>query len=281
MSVQILDIVLYSHDGRRRVLPLKPGKVNIITGAVKTGKSALSEIIDYCFGSDDCHVAHGPLRLHVAWYGLRLQLASGQAFVARRCPPPRAQTSDEYFIATGCTVPVPDAKDLRQTTNLKGATTTLTSWVGIRDNLHAPSSDQKRPALSATVRHALALCRQQQDEITSKKHLFHGTSNNWFAQALKDTFPYLLGAVDEEHVRKQGELRRVREQLRAFERRLTEIKSLRGDGATKADALLAQARDAGLSGAVTSTWDDAVSVHSGTSAGTGTTADRRVAGRAD
>ncbi|WP_159396745.1 hypothetical protein [Sorangium cellulosum] len=93
MSVQILDIVLYSHDGRKRVLPLKAGKVNIITGASQTGKSALSDIIDYCFGSDECHVAHGPLRLCVAWYGLRLQLALGQAFIARRCPPPKSRTT--------------------------------------------------------------------------------------------------------------------------------------------------------------------------------------------
>jgi hypothetical protein len=258
VSVQILDIVLYSHDGRKRVLSLKPGKVNVITGAPQTGKSAISDIIDYCFGSGECHIAHGPLRLHVSWYGLRLQLASGQAFVARRCPAPKAQTSDEYFIATARTVSVPEAKDLRATTNLKGATTTLTSWVGIRDNLHEPPAGQKRAALSATVRHALALCLQQQDEITSKKHLFHGTTDHWFAMALKDTLPFLLGAVDDDHVRRQGELRRLREQLRALERRLAEIKSLRGDGATKADALLAQARDTGLSNAVTTTWEDAV-----------------------
>jgi len=127
MSVQILDIVLYSHDAEKRVLSLKPGKVNIITGASQTGKSALSDIIDYCFGSSECHVAHGPLRLHVAWYGLRLQLASGEAFVARRCPPPRAQSSTDYFIATGRPVKVPEASELRATTNLEGATTTLTS----------------------------------------------------------------------------------------------------------------------------------------------------------
>ncbi len=259
MSVQILDIVLYSHDGRQRVLSLKPGKVNIITGASQTGKSALSDIIDYCFGSDECHIAHGPLRLCVAWYGLRLQLASGQAFIARRCPPPKGQTSEDFLIVTGRTVKLPDAKELRQTTNLKGARTTLTSWVGIRDNLHEPPAGQKRPALSATIRHALALCLQQQDEITSKKHLFHGANDHWAALALKDTLPYFLGAVDDDYVRKQGELRRFREQLRAVERRLAEIAALRGDGATKADALLAQARDAGLSNAVTSAWEDAVS----------------------
>jgi ABC-type lipoprotein export system ATPase subunit len=46
MSMQILDIVLYSHDGRRRVVSLKPGLVNVITGASKSGKSALIDIVD-------------------------------------------------------------------------------------------------------------------------------------------------------------------------------------------------------------------------------------------
>jgi len=256
MSVQILDIVLYSHDGRQRALTLKAGRVNVITGASKTGKSALIDIVDYCFGSGECRVPHGPIRQCVAWFGVRLQLTSGQAFVARRCPPPKGTSSEDFFIATGGTVDLPSATELRQTTNSKGAIALLTSWVGIRDNLHETPPGQKRPSLSATVRHALALCFQRQDEIIRRQQLFHGTDDSFFAQALKDTLPYLLGAVDDEHVRKQAEFRRLRDQLRAVERRLAEIAALRGDGATKADALLAQARDAALSNAVTTSWED-------------------------
>lgn len=259
MSVQILDIVLYSHDGRRRALPLKAGRVNVITGASKTGKSALIDIVDYCFGSGECRVPHGPIRHCVAWFGIRLQLSSGQAFIARRCPPPKGASSEDFFISTGGTVDLPSSPELRQTTNAKGALALLTSWVGIRDNLHETPPGQKRPSLSATVRHALALCFQRQDEIIRRQQLFHGTDDSFFAQALKDTLPYLLGAVDDDHVRKQAELRRLREQLRAVERRLAEIAALRGDGATKGDALLAQARDAGLSSTVTASWEATVS----------------------
>ncbi|MFP2895285.1 DUF3732 domain-containing protein [Corallococcus sp. 4LFB] len=259
MSVQILDIVLYSHDGRQRALPLKAGQVNVITGASKTGKSALIDIVDYCFGSGECRVPHGPIRHCVAWFGVRLQLASGQAFVARRCPPPKGASSEDFFVVTGATVELPSATALRQTTNTKGALALLTSWVGIRDNLHETPPGQKRPSLSATVRHALALCFQRQDEIIRRQQLFHGTDDSFFAQALKDALPYLLGAVDDEHVRKQAELRRLRDQLRAVERRLAEIAALRGDGASKADALLAQARDAGLSNAVTTSREETIS----------------------
>ena len=53
MSFQILDIVLYSKKGESRVVQLQPGALNIITGASKTGKTALIEIIDYCLGSSE------------------------------------------------------------------------------------------------------------------------------------------------------------------------------------------------------------------------------------
>ena len=55
MTMQILDIVVYSHHGEKRILPLKAGAVNIITGASKTGKSALIDIVDYCYGAGECN----------------------------------------------------------------------------------------------------------------------------------------------------------------------------------------------------------------------------------
>lgn len=258
MTMQILDIVVFSHHGQQRVLPLKTGAVNIITGASKTGKSALVDIVDYCFGAGECRVPEGPIRRSVSWFGLRLQLDSGQAFIARRCPDARSVSSEDCFVEVGDRVDVPDAGALRQTMNTKGLGALLTGWSGIHDNIHEPLPGQTRPALSANVRHALGLCFQPQDEIIRRQQLFHGAADNFFAQALKDTLPYFLGAVDDEFVQKREELRRVREQLRACERQLTELLSLRGSGTSKAATLLAQARDVGLSSSDANTWDDTV-----------------------
>jgi len=257
--MQILDIVVYSHHGESRVLSLNVGAVNIITGGSKTGKSALVDIVDYCFGSDECRVPEGPIRRCVSWFGVRLQLTDGQAFVARRCPGPRAASSQDCFVELGDTVAVPEMTALRQTTNTKGLGSLLTSWSGIRDNIHEPPPCQTRRPLSATVRHGLALCFQPQDEIIRRQQLFHGAADNFFAQSLKDTLPYFLGAVDDEFVRQREELRRLREQLRACERQLAELTALRGDGISKAAMLLAQARDAGLSVVEAGTWEETVS----------------------
>ena len=258
MTIQILDIVVFSHHSESRVLSLNAGAVNVITGASKTGKSALVDIVDYCFGAGECRVPEGPIRRSVSWFGLRLQLESGQAFVARRCPGHRALSSEECFIEVGDEVEVPGAAALRQTTNTKGLGSLLTSWSGIHDNVHEPPAGQTRNALSATVRHALALCFQPQDEIIRRQQLFHGAADNFFAQSLKDTLPYFLGAVDDEFVRKREELRRLRGELRAYDRQLAELSALRGDGMSKAATLLAQARDVGLSAAVTDAWEEII-----------------------
>ena len=258
MTMQILGIVVFSHHGRHRVLPLKAGAVSIITGASKTGKSALIDIVDYCFGAGECRVPEGPIRRSVSWFGLLLQLESGQAFIARRCPDARSGSSEDCFVEVGDRVDVPDASALRRTMNTQGLGALLNGWCGIHDNIHEPLPGQTRPALSANVRHALGLCFQPQDEIIRRQQLFHGTADNFFAQALKDTLPYFLGAVDDEFVRKREELRRVREQLRACERQLTELRSLQGSGTSTAVTLLAQARDVGLSSSDANTWNDAV-----------------------
>jgi len=82
MSFQILDIVLYGFNQQRRVLSLRPGQLNIITGASKTGKTALIEIVDYCMGSSECRIPEGVIRRAVEWVGVRLSVRDGHVFVA-------------------------------------------------------------------------------------------------------------------------------------------------------------------------------------------------------
>ena len=56
MQFQILKIVLWPSRGGLppRVVALRKGCVNVISGASRTGKSAIIPIIDYCLGSDRC-----------------------------------------------------------------------------------------------------------------------------------------------------------------------------------------------------------------------------------
>src|SRR5438876_3046450 len=156
VSFQIRDIILFSHDGKRRVLPLRTGQINIITGASKTGKSALMQIVDYCLGSSSCEIPEGVIRRAVQWFGLRLQLRAGQAFVGRRAPGRGAAASSEVYYATASELDIPEPSDLRQTTNVDTLVQLLSEASGIGPNIHEPPPGQTRRPLTANIRHALA-----------------------------------------------------------------------------------------------------------------------------
>lgn len=244
--IQIRTIVLYSHDGRLRLIPLELGKPNIITGESKAGKTAITDIVDYCFGSSTCNVPEGKVRRNVAWFGLVLQMGEMQAFVARLVPVGNGKSSESVYFETAIEVEPPDFGKLRQNTNSAGLQQLLGSWAGISDYLHEPPTGQTRDTLSPTIRHAIALCLQAQGEIAQREYLFHGANDNFVKQALKDTLPYFLGAVPEEYVAQRQRLKEVRMEIRQIERRLADAKSIAGEGAGRADMLLSEAKAQGL-----------------------------------
>ncbi len=260
MSIQILDIVLYSTKGARRVLSLRPGEMNIITGDSKTGKSALISIVDYCLGSSKCAVPEGVIRNNVAWYGVRFTDGSSQHFVARRSPDPQKDTTSDAFYAVAAEVEIPEAEQLNATTNIDTIVERLTNVVGIGLNLHEPPEGQTRDPLSAKLRHALAFVFQPQNEISQPGHLFHKQSDNWVAQAIKDTLPYFLGAVDDDFVAKKTKLKDLRRKLRDRERSLGRLEAIAGEGLGNAAALLSETRDVGILAADASptTWEEAI-----------------------
>lgn len=245
--IQIRAVVTYSHDGRHRVVPFEPGRVNIISGDSRTGKSAILGIIDYCFGAKEIDVPEGKVRRNVAWFALLLQTPRGQAFVARQLPIGDGKSNEAVYVQTDTEVFIPPASALRQTTNREGLRSLLASWTGLSDYLHEPPPGQTRDALAATISHALTFCFQSQNEIAQRKHLFHGSSDRFVAQAIKDTLPYFLGAVNDDYVANQQELKRVRAEIRQIVRRLAEAAAIRGDGVGRADTLLAEAKSVGMS----------------------------------
>jgi hypothetical protein len=244
--MQILDIVLYGHTGQRRILSLRTGSLNIITGINKTGKSALIDIVDYCLGRSECNIPEGTILDKVAWFGLRLQFPSGQMFLARQNPTVLNQTTtNRMFISQADVVPIPDSIVAPNTT-ADSVETTLTNKLGIAPNLNTPRQGHTRDPLSANIRHALLFCFQQQGEISSKSILFHRQGDDFMSNAIRDTLPYFLGAIREDRLALEQQLERARRELRVAEQSLREIEAVKGEGASKAVGLLSEARQVGI-----------------------------------
>jgi hypothetical protein len=184
LSIQILDIVLYSLQSERRLLSFRLGEMNIITGNSETGKSALISIVDYCLGSSSCTVPAGVIRNSVSWYALRITDGTAEHFIARRAPDSGRTTNSDAYYTLGSTLSIPTADELSATTNIDTVVERLKNIVGINLNIHEPPEGQTRAPLTTTLRHALAFVFQPQNEISQPGFLFHSQSDNWVAQAI-------------------------------------------------------------------------------------------------
>lgn len=244
--MQIREIVLYGYNGKVRHLPFLLGKVNIITGKSKSGKSVVGDIIDYCLGGDSCNIADGVVRDNVAWYGLLLQFDKERVFVARKNPDKGQQTTGFCYIEVGEKIEVPEKNDFTSNANVAGIEEALTQRIGISENLNIPPEGQSRLPLAANIRHALYYCFQGQDEIAAKNFLFHHQSEDYITQAIKDTIPYFLGAISEEALTLENERSILKRKLTLAKRKLEENRYLMGGGSERAIALIGEARRVGL-----------------------------------
>jgi len=242
--MQILDIVLYSKYGERRILPLRQGSINIVTGKSKTGKSALIDIVDYCLGSSSCNVPAGVIRSTVNWFAIRIQLPSCQMFVARKNPLNGAATTNIAYMIEANEIAIPENSPDQNTTS-EAIEKCINSRLGISPHRNIPPDNQTRRPVEANFRHALFFSFQDQNDLTAKNRLFH-RQDSYLLQSIKDTLPYFLGVIREDTLALQQELKQAIRKLSLLERQLREKDSIKGEGNIQAIKLISEAIESGL-----------------------------------
>ena len=242
--MQILELVLYSKNGQKRVINFNTGKVNIITGKSKSGKSAVGDIIDYCLGSSGCNIADGVIRECVSWYGLLLQIDNSKVFVARKNPSPDRQTTNASFYLAGKDIKSPDKVAANCTR--EDIVEKLSRLIGIEENQSITQAGQTRSPFNANIRHALLYCFQNQNEIATRSYLFHKQAESHTTPDLKATMPYFLGATDTRALQLEAERKEKTRELKRLKRLIEENESIRGDGLQRGQSLLREAIAAGL-----------------------------------
>ena len=246
MSFQILGIAVYNSEGESREITFKKGAVNIITGASKTGKSALIQIIDYCLGRTSYLIPAGKIRNTVVWYAVKLSAESSEVVIGRPAPKRGVQSNTEAFLLQGTKLKFPKFEDLKKTTNTVGLEKFLTELIGITANQSIPKEGQSRDPLTANIKHAKFLLFQPQYRIADQTSLFYRQEDDGIPQAIKDTLPYFLGAVGDERFDQVQQLRRARRKLKLLEKRLAEEDAIRGAENSRAFSLLAEAQQVGV-----------------------------------
>jgi Protein of unknown function (DUF3732) len=242
MTLQLRAIAIYSNDGQRRDVTFHLGKLNVVTGGSKTGKSALLDILDYCWGRNECTIPRGEIRRSVSWFAILLDHDGEGVLIARKNPQGSAKVSDEIHFERGVEALPPDWSGLAKNCTADGLRLRLSNLLGISENLYRPEAGSTRPALEASSRHAILFCLQFQYEIANPRLLFHRQSDEHVPAAIKDSLAYFMGAMDDDHFIKLKRYEDARLRLRRLEREWAEARALTDEQTGTGRALMAEAR---------------------------------------
>lgn len=223
MQFQILKLILWSKAGHEpREVEFEPGMVNVISGASKTGKSAVIPIIDYCLASGKCSIPVGTIREACSWFGIVIETMEGQKLLARREPGDARQTGD-MFILEGEVVEVPSKAPEKNTTadQVKKMLDRLAGLSNLGLNPDSPSGYQSR----VSFRDLMAFTFQPQYIVANPMVLFFNADTAEHRETLKAIFPFVLGALTPQMLAARWEIDRLTRELRRRESALAATKA--------------------------------------------------------
>ena len=201
------------------------GKVNIITGASRTGKSAVIPIIDYCLGSGTCSIPIEIIRDNASWYGIVVVLEGEKLLLARKAPVGQ-RPSTECFVSRGCMVTIPNEieKSNQNTESLKLLLDSI-SQVPYHNRDDGESGFDSR----LSFRDLTHLLFQSQDIVASQSILFYKTHEFVHHEKLRRWFPFILGVETVEIILAQQRCREVDAELKRLKKQLEKEKSISYD----------------------------------------------------
>jgi uncharacterized protein DUF3732 len=244
MDFQISQIILWPRDAKhsRRIVFFERGRINVISGVSRTGKSAIIPIIDYCLGSRRCTIPTGVIREKTSWFGVLISTSEGEKLFARR-EPEEQQATDDMYIQEAAKIEIPDVvvknasrDSIKQRLDTLSMLTTLTFTV---DNV---SEGWSRPSF----RDLAAFNFQPQNIVANPNVLFYKADTVEHRAKLRTIFPYVLGALSAETLAHRHELQRLQKELRRKELDLRNIQALSERWHATIDARVSEARDLGL-----------------------------------
>ncbi|MGG4774552.1 DUF3732 domain-containing protein [Paenalcaligenes sp. Me52] len=217
--------------------------VNVISGASKTGKSAMIPIIDYCLGSEKCTVPVGVIRESCSWFGIVVDTAEGQKLLARREPGIQQSTGDMVLLEAR-EIELPKKIDTK-TTNVDYVKAVLNRLAGL-SNLEFEPGTEDRYKYRPSFRDLMAFTFQPQNIVANPNVMFFKADITEHREKLKTIFPYVLGAVSSDILQARHELDRLSRQLR---RKESELRARQASGAVwqgEAQVWVRQAIEYGL-----------------------------------
>lgn len=220
MKTIIHEIGVLDQSGKIHKVKLQEG-LNIITGKSSTGKSALIEIFDYCFGGSYT-VPKGVITQHAEIYYLYLQIQEqyfvlgrkkddGSGFFRREDAYQLNLISSDYFLE----------EHFLTNENYKKQLTKL--FIDIIDIIDINESQETtefrgRSLPSPSVRSVMSFILQHQNLVANKHALFYRFDEKEKREQAIDHTKIFLGFVDQKYYLLSQEEAQLKSEIKALER---------------------------------------------------------------
>lgn len=243
MQFLIDSIILWPRkkEFRYKEIHFSNDKVNIITGASRTGKSAIIPIIDYCLASDKCAIPVDTIRNACEWFGVVFKLHDEKLLLCRKEPGAKNSTS-EMFMMRGKNIHIPEF--VTANTTVDAIKNTLNEMFSMSFLDIDPSSNNfyGRPS----YRDFMAFLFQPQNIVANADVLFYKADTMEHRQKLINIFPYVLGALTPQTLAARQEMERLKRERERLLRDINAIKAVSENWKQEIASWLYRAREFGL-----------------------------------
>lgn len=210
----IASIFFIGEEGAFRIITLDVGRVNVITGASGTGKSAVIKALDYCLGSSECQLPVYVRRRCVA-VGVKWVRGEDEMIACRQVPLVGKSPNSYMYVTTGRNLKAPQTiQEFEGRGTVAVSKARLGSAFGIDSSAVVESErPEKESPDRPSVRQFTPYIFVTKEVIDSETVLLHGLDDNRKAQHIVSTMPYFLGAVTESTAAAERRLRQARRAL--------------------------------------------------------------------
>ena len=233
MKAFIRHIGVIDHSDNVHAVTFGPG-VNVVTGKSSTGKSALIEIFDFCFGSSEFTIPEGVITEHANIYFTVIRLLETNLVLARRRDDTKAfikvapddivrdaKTFTVSYFDTDYFIPLHDFKQsLRLHFGLR-----ITDVEEDRSKREYRSNKRKLP--SPSIRSFASFVLQHQNLIANKHAIFYRFDEKEKREQAIEHFKVFAGFADQTYFMKSQELNELKGLKKTIERQIPKAADLK------------------------------------------------------
>ncbi|MCS6118226.1 DUF3732 domain-containing protein [Shewanella baltica] len=212
MNYYINKIVIWFKNGTFRELKFLPNKVNVITGRSNTGKTAIIDIIDYCFFASRSKISESTINENALWYSIEIKINNDLITFARKAPL-LSQVSDEYYFTNEITE---EPKKPYKNSDKKTIMTFFESIFGITSNTKLQKGGNFLKGNSKiSIRYFQMFNTISGNIIENDSGIFFDKqSEDRYREALPRIFDLAVGIETIHNIEKKDEIEKLKEKLK-------------------------------------------------------------------